>query len=149
MAELVNHPAHYAAGRKLEPIAVIEAWGLDRSFCAGNALKYLSRAGRKEDILTDVRKTGWYLSREITLLAGQTPARRPLMRHNAPSMAEVLADWNPAPCCIEPIRQIGLYAATGETHHLLEALRACQQAEATLAAERRRTQQEQHFQGRA
>ena len=41
----VNRPAHYTEGRKYEPIDVIEDWNL--GFCAGNALKYISRAGRK------------------------------------------------------------------------------------------------------
>ena len=42
----VNHPNHYAAGRKYEPIDVIEDWEL--GFCLGNAVKYISRAGRKD-----------------------------------------------------------------------------------------------------
>lgn len=29
--EMVNHPAHYAEGRKYEPIAVIEDWNLNFS----------------------------------------------------------------------------------------------------------------------
>ena len=34
----------------------------------GNTLKYISRAGRKQDILEDLRKARWYLSREIETL---------------------------------------------------------------------------------
>lgn len=59
----VNHPAHYAEGRKHEPIDVIEDWQL--GFCLGNTLKYISRAGRKGDRLSDLRKAAWYLAREI------------------------------------------------------------------------------------
>lgn len=59
----VNHPAHYAAGRKYEPIDVIEDWRL--GFNEGNALKYISRAGRKGDRLTDLRKAAWCIEREI------------------------------------------------------------------------------------
>lgn len=66
--ETVNHPAHYAEGRKYEPIDVIEDWGLD--FCLGNALKYISRAGRKDDTLNDLEKARWYLDREIKKLKG-------------------------------------------------------------------------------
>ena len=41
----VTHPAYYK-DRKIEPIDVIEAWGLD--FCLGNAVKYIARAGKKD-----------------------------------------------------------------------------------------------------
>lgn len=37
------------------------------SFCAGNAVKYLARAGRKdpERHIEDLRKALWYVQREI------------------------------------------------------------------------------------
>ena len=65
----VNRPAHYTEGRKYEPIDVIEDWKL--GFCAGNALKYISRAGRKpsgslskkEKTIEDIDKAIWYLQR--------------------------------------------------------------------------------------
>lgn len=60
--EAVNHPAHYQAGG-LEVIDVIEAFGLD--FRLGNAAKYLLRAGRKGDVVEDLRKAQWYLGRAI------------------------------------------------------------------------------------
>lgn len=66
--ETVDHPAHYAEGRKYEPIDVIEDWEL--GFCLGNALKYISRAGRKEDYLNDLLKAKWYLEREIKKVKG-------------------------------------------------------------------------------
>lgn len=61
----VNHPKHYTDGRKYEPIEVIEDWKLD--FCLGNALKYISRAGRKDETKTieDLEKAKWYIDREI------------------------------------------------------------------------------------
>ena len=61
----INHPDHYAAGREYEPIDVIEDWDLD--FCLGNALKYISRAGRKDPSKTveDLKKAIWYIDREI------------------------------------------------------------------------------------
>lgn len=61
----VNHPKHYTEGRKYEPIEVIEDWKLD--FCLGNALKYISRAGRKDETKTieDLEKAKWYIDREI------------------------------------------------------------------------------------
>lgn len=63
MVEKIDHPDHYAEGRKFEPIDVIEDWEL--GFCLGNALKYISRAGRKENYLEDLLKAKWYLEREI------------------------------------------------------------------------------------
>lgn len=59
----VNHPSHYCEGRKYEPIDVIEDWKLD--YCTGNALKYISRAGRKNDELEDLSKAVFYLNRRI------------------------------------------------------------------------------------
>lgn len=64
MPEAVNHPAHYGGESNLyEAIKVIEAWGL--GFCLGNAVKYISRAGKKGDALEDLKKARWYLDREI------------------------------------------------------------------------------------
>lgn len=62
----VNRPSHYTEGRKYEPIDVIEDWELD--FCLGNALKYISRAGRKEDEIEDLKKAQWYIKRKIKQL---------------------------------------------------------------------------------
>ena len=62
--EAVDHPAHYGgADNPYEAIKVIEAWGL--GFCLGNTLKYISRAGKKDDIVQDLKKARWYLDREI------------------------------------------------------------------------------------
>ena len=60
----INHPDHYAEGRQYETIDVIEDWELN--FHLGNALKYISRAGRKGDYLKDLKKAVWYLEREIS-----------------------------------------------------------------------------------
>ena len=61
--DAVNRPSHYAEGREFETIDVIEDWGL--GYHLGNAVKYISRAGRKDDILQDLKKAQWYLTREI------------------------------------------------------------------------------------
>jgi hypothetical protein len=67
----INNPSHYAEGRQFEPIDVIEDWELN--FRLANTVKYISRAGRKKDILEDLRKARWYLDREIQHLeVGQT-----------------------------------------------------------------------------
>jgi len=68
MSDQINNPAHYGGEDNVyEAIKVIEAWGLDNSFCLGNVLKYLSRCGKKEGNSReqDLKKALWYLSREI------------------------------------------------------------------------------------
>ena len=62
----INSPSHYAEGRKFEPIDVIADWELN--YHLGNTLKYVSRAGRKQNCLEDLKKARWYLSREIETL---------------------------------------------------------------------------------
>ena len=62
--EHVNHPSHYGDADNLyEAIKVIEAW--DLGFHLGNAVKYISRAGKKGDQLEDLKKALWYLQREV------------------------------------------------------------------------------------
>jgi len=61
----VNHPSHYGSGT-YEVINVIEAWGL--CFPLGNVLKYIARAGKKNDELEDLKKAQWYLERKIKQL---------------------------------------------------------------------------------
>ena len=60
----VNHPFHYTDG-KIEVIDYIEDKGL--GFCLGNAVKYISRAGKKdqEKEIEDLRKAAWYINRRI------------------------------------------------------------------------------------
>ena len=60
--EMVDHPSHYNIG-KFEAIDVIEDWNL--GFNLGNTVKYISRAGHKDNILQDLKKAAWYLDREI------------------------------------------------------------------------------------
>jgi hypothetical protein len=75
--EQVDHPRHYGgADNPYEAIKVIEAWEL--GFRLGNAVKYISRAGKKPDAstLVDLRKAAWYLNREIERL-GEEAGRDP------------------------------------------------------------------------
>jgi hypothetical protein len=63
--EMVNHPNHYGGEDNVyETIKVIEAWDLD--FCLGNAVKYISRAGKKDKDkeLEDLEKAAFYLERK-------------------------------------------------------------------------------------
>lgn len=58
----VNHPAHYTDG-KYETIEFIERHGF--SFHEGNAIKYISRAGKKDPgkTIEDLEKALWYIKR--------------------------------------------------------------------------------------
>lgn len=60
MSDAVNHPAHYQHATGVEAIVIVE----NLSFCLGNALKYLWRAGKKGDAVEDLRKALWYVRRE-------------------------------------------------------------------------------------
>ena len=61
----VNHPDHY---KKIEVIDFIEDQHL--GFHLGNAVKYISRAGRKDSAKTieDLRRAVWYINRQIDRL---------------------------------------------------------------------------------
>ncbi|WVP99987.1 hypothetical protein [Synechococcus phage MA10] len=76
--DAVNRPSHYAEGRQYEPIAVIEDWEL--GYHLGNALKYISRAGRKDNITQDLRKAVWYIERHIEALEEKTVEPEPVSR---------------------------------------------------------------------
>lgn len=69
----VNHPKHYTSHPSgVECIQIVE----HMTFCTGNAVKYLWRAGLKEEAnkeplekrLEDLRKAAWYINREIERL---------------------------------------------------------------------------------
>ena len=64
MADMVNHPAHYTDG-KIEVIDYIEDKKL--GYCLGNAIKYISRAGKKDKSkeIEDLKKAAWYIARRI------------------------------------------------------------------------------------
>ena len=62
----VKKPKHYTEGRKYEPKDVIRDWGLN--FNLGSALKYIARAGRKDDVIQDLEKAREYLFFEIEAL---------------------------------------------------------------------------------
>ena len=62
MSDAVNHPSHYNDGR-YEVIEFIEDYGV--GFHVGNAIKYISRAGKKDPSkeIQDLDKAVWYLTR--------------------------------------------------------------------------------------
>lgn len=63
MSDKIKHPSHYAEGRNYEPKDVIRDWGLN--FNLGSAVKYISRAGRKDDIVQDLKKAQQFIQFEI------------------------------------------------------------------------------------
>lgn len=66
MADAIN-PTHYREHPSgVECIQITEHF----NFCLGNAIKYIWRAGRKNDYVEDLRKARWYLDREISRLGG-------------------------------------------------------------------------------
>ena len=72
MQEQVNHPSHYGGkDNPYEAIKVIDAWNLD--FCLGNVVKYISRAGKKDNnsAIQDLKKALWYLEHEIESMKGE------------------------------------------------------------------------------
>ena len=66
--EMVNHPEHYGGqDNPYEVVKVCEAWGLDYDACLFNVVKYVARAGKKDDTkeLEDLKKAAFYLERKI------------------------------------------------------------------------------------
>lgn len=63
--DMVKRPDHYCFS-KFEPKDVIREWGLN--FNLGSAVKYIARAGRKDDIVQDLKKAREFLSFEIEAL---------------------------------------------------------------------------------
>jgi hypothetical protein len=66
--EMVNGPAHYGGvDNPYEVIKVCEAWGLDYDAFLFNVVKYVARAGKKDDTkeLEDLKKAAFYLDRKI------------------------------------------------------------------------------------
>lgn len=70
--DIVSHPSHYVDGRKYEPKDVIRDW--DLNFNLGSAVKYISRAGRKDDALVDLEKAKQFLEFEIEALRNERKA---------------------------------------------------------------------------
>jgi hypothetical protein len=73
MENNVNHPKHYNSDPSgIECIEVVK----HRDFCIGNAIKYLWRAGLKEEEgltnkekqIEDLQKAIWYINKEIELI---------------------------------------------------------------------------------
>lgn len=83
MSDKISAPKHYTFS-KYEPKDVIWAWNLD--FYLGNVIKYIARAGRKEDssMIDDLRKARQYIDFELEKLQenSQEPMRRGILITN-------------------------------------------------------------------
>jgi hypothetical protein len=80
MSDNVNHPSHYNAGN-IEVIEFIEDQKMD--YHLGNAMKYISRAGKKDPSKTieDLKKAVWYINRRIETECAKLE-ERPVIRPN-------------------------------------------------------------------
>lgn len=63
VSNVIKRPSHYVDGRKYEPKDVIRDWGLN--FNLGSSVKYIARAGRKDDIVQDLKKAQEFIQFEI------------------------------------------------------------------------------------
>jgi hypothetical protein len=62
VSDPVNHPDHYTSHPSgIECIQITE----HMSFCLGNAIKYIWRAGLKHNAIEDLQKAVFYINREI------------------------------------------------------------------------------------
>lgn len=66
-------PEHYKFS-KYEPKDVIREWKLN--FNLGNVVKYVCRAGKKDDIIQDLKKARQYLDFEIEALEKEREENR-------------------------------------------------------------------------
>lgn len=68
--DAVEHPKHYTSDPSGVECIQITRW---RNFNIGNAMKYLWRAGLKDDKkqIEDLRKAVWYINDEINRLEGK------------------------------------------------------------------------------
>lgn len=63
--DMVNHPSHYTTGK-------IEVWDFiadqNLNYDRGCAIKYICRAGKKDDEIQDLEKAVAYLNHQIKIL---------------------------------------------------------------------------------
>lgn len=86
--EAVNHPAHYNRHPSgVECITIVEYM----TFCSGNAVKYVWRAGEKtSDPTEDLKKARWYVQRELGLYAEARERELPTDTFGYPFRADSL-----------------------------------------------------------
>ncbi len=122
MWDIISNPSHYTQGRKIQPIDVMESYGLGHHLAC--AVKYIARAGRKNSYLKDLKKAEWYLQRaekledlsQLTVDFGE----------EVPEINEILWDWELSTNLAEALRNILLFAC-GEVESLSLAITRIQE----------------------
>lgn len=79
--EQVKNPSHYCDGRQYEPKDVIRDWGLN--FNLGSAVKYISRAGRKDDIIIELNKAREFIGFEIEAIEQERKKQKEMNDNDA------------------------------------------------------------------
>ena len=70
MTDMVNRPPHYTTHPSgVECIDITK----HMTFCLGNAVKYIWRAGLKGEKLEDLKKAQYYINKEIETLESKEP----------------------------------------------------------------------------
>lgn len=117
--EAVNHPDHYGGDVKYEVIKVVNAWHLE--FNLGNAVKYLARAGKKNDLIEDLLKAIFYIEYEAKRSGARLPS---YLEDDDYKPLFVLEDWELPYLRSKAIEEIYAFAVVdGNTLHLAEAVR--------------------------
>ena len=92
----IKNPEHYVRGRDYQPIDVIEAFGLCHHLAC--AVKYIARAGHKDNYLGDLKKAHWYIGRELERhQRGLKPCNEALVSNPPGKMYNIPKDWNLSP----------------------------------------------------
>lgn len=68
MNDMINHPHNNVGAGKHECIEVLKEWmGQEayRGFLRGNAIKYLCRAGKKNNEVEDLQKAQFYVNKLV------------------------------------------------------------------------------------
>ncbi len=73
LVDNVNHPAHYKTD-KVECIEAMESFLTPAEFqghCKATAVKYIWRAGKKDNKLQDAKKAAWYIGALINSIENE------------------------------------------------------------------------------
>ena len=66
--KVIDHPARYGGDTTYECIKVLQSWVSEeeyRGFLRCNAIKYLCRAGKKDELVQELKKSVWYINKLI------------------------------------------------------------------------------------